>query len=117
MPCIRPRVLRYDVLGPYVGLSRSQIYALSKGGDFPGPIKLTDGSIITVEGNEVVRKTADGQMVPFEVAEGREIVANKNIVIPPFGTTQRKYSGVLGTNRLNMGDGYALHGTDVPCRA
>jgi len=78
------------------------------------PIKLADGSNITVEGNEVVRKTADGQMVPFDVAEGREIVANKNIVIPPFGTTQRKYSGVLGTNRLNMGDGYALHGTDVP---
>ena len=78
------------------------------------PIKLADGSVITVEGNEVVRKAADGQMVPFDVAEGREIVANKNIVIPPFGTTQRKYSGVLGTNRLNMGDGYALHGTDVP---
>jgi len=78
------------------------------------PIKLPDGSVITVEGNEVVRKTADGQIMPFDVAEGREIVANRNIVIPPFGTTQRKYSGVLGTNRLNMGDGYALHGTDVP---
>ena len=77
-------------------------------------IKLTDGSSITVDGNEVVRKSADGRIVPFDVAEGREIVANKNIVIPPFGTTQRKYSGVLGTNRLNMGDGYALHGTDVP---
>ena len=78
------------------------------------PIKLGDGSVITVEGNEVVRKTPDGQLVPFDVAEGREIVANRSIVIPPFGTTQRKYSGVLGTNRLNMGDGYALHGTDVP---
>ena len=77
-------------------------------------IKLADGSTITVDGNEVVRKSADGRIVPFDVAEGREIVANKNIVIPPFGTTQRKYSGVLGTNRLNMGDGYALHGTDVP---
>ena len=77
-------------------------------------IKLADGSAITVEGNEVVRKSPDGQMMPFDVAEGREIVAGKNIVIPPFGTTQRKYSGVLGTNRLNMGDGYALHGTDVP---
>ena len=78
------------------------------------PIKLPDGSIITVEGNEVVRKSPDGQMIPFDVAEGREIVVNKNIIIPPFGTTQRKYGGVLGTNRLNMGDGYALHGTDVP---
>jgi hypothetical protein len=78
------------------------------------PIKLPDGSAITVEGNEVVRRAADGQDIPFDVAEGREIVANKNIIIPPFGTTQRKYSGVLGTNRLNLGDGYALHGTDVP---
>ena len=77
-------------------------------------IKLPDGSAITVEGNEVVRKSPDGQVIPFDVADGREIVANKNIIIPPFGTTQRKYSGVLGTNRLNLGDGYALHGTDVP---
>ena len=50
----------------------------------------------------------------FPALEGREIVVNKNMIIPPFGTTQRKYSGVLGTNRLNLGDGYALHGTDVP---
>jgi lipoprotein-anchoring transpeptidase ErfK/SrfK len=78
------------------------------------PLKLADGSVITVEGNEVVRKAPDGQMIPFDVAEGREIVVNKNMIIPPFGTTQRKYSGVLGTNRLNLGDGYALHGTDVP---
>jgi hypothetical protein len=77
-------------------------------------IKFPDGSAITVEGNEVVRKAADGQEIAFDVAEGREIVANKNIIIPPFGTTQRKYSGVLGTNRLNLGDGYALHGTDAP---
>ena len=78
------------------------------------PLKLSDGSFISVEGNEVVRKTADGQMIPFDVAEGREIVVNRNVVIPPFGTTQRKYAGVLGTNRLNLGDGYALHGTDQP---
>jgi len=77
-------------------------------------VKLPDGSAIDVEGNEVVRKSPDGQVIPFDVAEGREIVANKNIIVPPFGTTQRKYSGVLGTNRLNLGDGYALHGTDVP---
>src|SRR6476661_6728266 len=50
-------------------------------------IKLPDGSLISVDGNEVVRKTADGQLVPLDVAEGREIVVNKNIIIPPFGTT------------------------------
>jgi hypothetical protein len=40
-------------------------------------IKLPDGSVITVEGNEVVRKAADGQEIPFDVAEGREIVATR----------------------------------------
>ena len=97
----------------YVEMAKKKNYGLVhlvRGKD----IKLADGSIITVEGNEVVRKAPDGQIVPFDVAEGREIVVNKNVIIPPFGTTQRKYSGVLGTNRLNLGDGYALHGTDVP---
>src|SRR5688500_13423395 len=77
-------------------------------------LKLADGSVITVVGNEVVRRSAEGQEIPFDVGDGREIVANGTIIIPPFGTTQRKYTGVLGTNRLNLGDGYALHGTDQP---
>lgn len=77
-------------------------------------LKIADGSAITVAGNEVVRRSADGQEIPFDVTDGREIVANGNIIVPPFGTTQRKYTGVLGTNRLNLGDGYALHGTNQP---
>ena len=35
-------------------------------------------------------------------------------MIPPFGTNQRKYKGVLGTHRLDLGDGYGIHGTDNP---
>jgi hypothetical protein len=78
-------------------------------------IPVSDGSTITVEGTNMVRKYKDGRVVPIEPGvEGREIVAGGNIVIPPFGTNQRKYKGVLGTHRLNMGDGYALHGTDQP---
>jgi lipoprotein-anchoring transpeptidase ErfK/SrfK len=49
-----------------------------------------------------------------EGKEGHEIVAGGNLLIPPFGTNQRKYKGVLGTHRLVLGDGYALHGTDHP---
>jgi lipoprotein-anchoring transpeptidase ErfK/SrfK len=41
-------------------------------------------------------------------------VSGGNMIIPPFGTRQRKYFGVLGTHRLNIGDGYALHGTNKP---
>jgi hypothetical protein len=78
-------------------------------------IPASDGSTITVEGADMVRRYADGRIVPIEPGvEGREVVAGGNIVIPPFGTNQRKYRGVLGTHRLNMGDGYALHGTDHP---
>jgi len=46
--------------------------------------------------------------------EGKEIVVNGNIVIPPYGTTARRYMGVLGTRRLELGDGYGIHGTDQP---
>ena len=33
------------------------------------------------------------------------------VVIPPVGTRPRMYPEVLGTHRLILGDGYALHGT------
>jgi lipoprotein-anchoring transpeptidase ErfK/SrfK len=56
----------------------------------------------------------DGTIVPFETSEGHEIVVGKELIVPPFGTNQRKYRGVLGSHRLNLGDGYALHGTNEP---
>jgi hypothetical protein len=73
-----------------------------------------DGSVLTVAGSEVVKRLADGRQSVVSASEGNELVANGNIVIPPFGTNQRKYKGVLGTHRLNIGDGYALHGTNKP---
>ncbi|HEU4631559.1 MAG TPA: L,D-transpeptidase [Gemmatimonadaceae bacterium] len=77
-------------------------------------IPLGKGVVLTTQGSDVVRRYPDGRVVPYSVREGREIVANGNIVIPPFGTNQRKYPEVLGTHRLNLGDGYALHGTNQP---
>ncbi|HUF28855.1 MAG TPA: L,D-transpeptidase [Gemmatimonadaceae bacterium] len=77
-------------------------------------IPMADGSEITVVGSDVVRRAPDGNITALEAQDGREIVANGNIVIPPFGTNQRKYDGVLGTHRLYLGDGYALHGTNQP---
>lgn len=74
-----------------------------------------DGSEIAVSGADLVRRFPDGREVAVgEGREGREIVAGGNLVIPPFGTNQRKFKGVLGTHRLVLGDGYALHGTDKP---
>ena len=87
------------------------IVRLNRGQSIP----VNDGSEITVDGTDVVRRYADGREEPVGAAvEGREIVAGGNIIIPPFGTNQRKYKGGLGTHRLVMGDGYALHGTNDP---
>ena len=74
----------------------------------------TPGGLISVVGSDVVIRSADGRVAPLTATDGREIVAGGNILIPPFGTNQRKYKGVLGTHRLNIGDGYALHGTNNP---
>lgn len=73
-----------------------------------------DGGVVKVSGSEVVKAYPDGRQVPLEATDGREIVVNGNIVVPPFGTNQRRYKGVLGTRRLVLGDGYGIHGTNLP---
>jgi lipoprotein-anchoring transpeptidase ErfK/SrfK len=57
-----------------------------------------------VEGNNVMQ---DGAPLP----EGKLIVSGGAVIVPPIGTRQRQFPHVLGTHRLNLGDGYALHGT------
>lgn len=87
-----------------------QLVQLKRGSPYP----LSDGSTIVVDDAEIVRRYPDGRTDVLEGGEGREIVAEGKVFIPPFGTNHRKFAGVVGTHRLNMGDGYALHGTDVP---
>jgi len=74
-----------------------------------------DGGVITTSNGEVVRRYGNGSAVSLGGGvEGKEIVVNGNIVVPPYGTTARRYVGVLGTRRLELGDGYGIHGTDHP---
>lgn len=73
-----------------------------------------DGGAVIVRGADVVRRSRNGSEVPLEANDGREIVVGGNIIVPPYGTNQRRYKGVLGTRRLVLGDGYALHGTNKP---
>jgi lipoprotein-anchoring transpeptidase ErfK/SrfK len=77
-------------------------------------IPTADGGVIAVSGGDVVRRDRSGNERPLEAADGREIVADGKLIVPPTGTNQRRYEGVLGTHRLNLGDGYALHGTNRP---
>jgi len=82
--------------------------------EFGQSLALADGSVITVTGNDVVRVLPDGRRKVLPATDGREIVVDGKLLMPPLGTTQRRYEGVLGTHRLNLGNGYALHGTNQP---
>lgn len=42
---------------------------------------------------------------------GREPIADGKIYIPPWGSPQRRHTGVLGAAKLEMRDGYYFHGT------
>jgi hypothetical protein len=78
------------------------------------PIPLRDGGRITAQGNDVVHIGPDGSSRSLSADDGREIVADGKIVIPPYGTRQRRYEGALGSFRLYLGDGYGMHGTNDP---
>lgn len=45
-------------------------------------------------------------------AEGQVPIRNGAVIIPPWGSPQRRYKGVLGVAKLEMYDGYYFHGTD-----
>jgi hypothetical protein len=70
-------------------------------------VRLQHGQTIgdlTVRGKDVL-----SHGVPLPQSE--LIVRGGAIIIPPVGTRQRQHPEVLGSHRLNLGDGYALHGT------
>jgi hypothetical protein len=73
-----------------------------------------DGSVIAVQGGEVVRRDAGGRTSVLTTETGDEVVVDGRLLVPPLGTALRRHAGVLGTHRLNLGDGYALHGTNQP---
>ena len=76
-------------------------------------IPVSDG-VITTRGSEVIKRHRDGSVQALSATDGRELAAGGRIIIPPFGTNARRYKEILGTHRLNLGDGYALHGTNAP---
>ena len=43
---------------------------------------------------------------------GKVPIANGAVYIPPWGSPQRRHTGVLGVAKLEMRDGYYFHGTE-----
>jgi hypothetical protein len=73
-------------------------------------VTLGDGTRIEVRGDEVGRVNQFGNFWPF--TPGTEIIFDDRIYVPPFGTKQRQIPEVLGTHKLELGDGYLIHGTN-----
>jgi hypothetical protein len=71
-------------------------------------IKLSDGRFLSVQGGEVgVIEGGEFAALPTD----EHIVFDNTLYVPPLGSKNRKVEGELGKYRLNMGDGFLLHGT------
>jgi hypothetical protein len=72
---------------------------------------LEDGSFILTIGDNVGRLNEFGNFWPFP--PGMEIMFDGKVFMPPFGTEQRRVPDALGPYKLDTGDGYLLHGTNL----
>ena len=73
-------------------------------------IRLKDGTILTSRRDEVgIIRKGTKSFVPLVLDE--HVVFDNTVFIPPQGTKHRTIKGELGHYRLNLGDGYLLHGT------
>lgn len=73
-----------------------------------GSITASDGRKITVRDNRVGAIDAEGYA---EFPVNLHIIVGNTMYIPPMGTDNRRVAGTLGKYKLNLGEGYMLHGT------
>jgi hypothetical protein len=73
------------------------------------PYQLQDGTYLDVRGDDVGRVNQFGNWWPF--SQDFEIIFEGKIFMPPMGTTQRQVTNALGPYKLDMGEGYLIHGT------
>jgi lipoprotein-anchoring transpeptidase ErfK/SrfK len=67
--------------------------------------------VLRVQKDSILEVAADGTQ---KEVEPREFIrTGKALVVPPLGFKQRRIEKTLGRFRLNLGDGYALHGTQA----
>ena len=100
-PIVQPPEWLYAETALENGLKLGHLYA-------GHPIKLDDGRLLTVK-EGVVGVIEDGEFDALPTDE--HIVFDRTLYVPPMGTKNRKVEGELGKYRLNMGDGFLLHGT------
>ena len=79
----------------------------------PGrPVRLRDGRILVVRHGVAGLIDHDGTFDALPLDE--HIVFDNTLFIPPPDSRNRRIPGQLGKYRLDLGDGYLLHGTPYP---
>ena len=78
---------------------------------FLGKAEKTPRRVLKVKKDSIVEVQPDGS--EREVEPREFIRTGKALVVPPVGFKQRRIEKTLGRYRLNLGDGYALHGTQA----
>ena len=74
-------------------------------------VLLEDGSFLLTIGKNVGRLNEYGNFWAFP--PGMEIIFDGKVFIPPVGTEQRAVPDALGPYKLDTGDGYLIHGTNI----
>ena len=74
-------------------------------------VELSDGTYLEVRGEDVGRVNHLGNFWAFD--PGLEIMFDDKVFVPPITTNQRKVPDALGPYKLDMGDGYLIHGTHI----
>jgi hypothetical protein len=72
---------------------------------------LDDGTFLLTIGSNVGRLNEHGHFWAFP--PGMEIIFDGKVFVPPMGTEQRAVPDALGPYKLDTGDGYLIHGTNV----
>jgi hypothetical protein len=73
------------------------------------PIHLSDGRSLVVRDTLVGVVGKDAHF--YELPVDEHIVFDSTLFVPPTGTKNRRVEGELGKYRLDLGEGYLLHGT------
>lgn len=72
------------------------------------PVKLADGRTLTMKNGRAGTQDATG-FFPLPVDD--EIIFDGTVYVPPQGSANRRIEGELGKYKLDMGEGFLLHGT------
>lgn len=83
-----------------------ELVELRRGVTYP----LSDDTYLDIRDDQVGRVNRFGNWWPY--TPGTELIYDGKLFMPPFGTAQRTVPYALGAFKLDMGDGYLIHGTN-----